>query len=184
MKIKVQLIETSKLVHNTGQVKGVPQNPRQIDETDFELLKESVERSPEYLHVRPLIVYEQQGAFVVLCGNMRLEACKALGLSEVPCKVLPAETTPRKMRAYITKENVAFGQDDREALKAFTRQELDMVGKGFILNEPIDIEAMIGEDERGPQFKIAIPKKLVDKKDEIKEALKEALKDFEDVKVK
>lgn len=181
--MKKQLIDISKLVHNEGQIPEVPANPRVIDETAFELLKSSVERSPEYLHVRPLLVYEQQGAFVVLCGNQRLEAAKALGLKEVPCKVIP-KTTPRKLRAYIMKENIAFGSDDREGMREFTRDELKMFGKEFYLTDPVKIEEMIGEDERGEDVKINLPESMADVKYDLMSELQQALAEFEDVKVK
>ena len=173
--MKTEIIEMSLLEHNTGQVPKVPANPRLIDEAMFELLKDSIKRSPEYLHVRPLIVYP---------GNMRMEACAALGLDKVPCKVLPEDTTPRKMRAYITKENLAFGSDDPEGMKQFTKEELDYVGKGFYLQAPVNIEDMIGEDERGPVIKLHIPADKADIKSDIKAALQAALKQYADIKIK
>ena len=121
----------SLLEHNTGQVPKVPANPRLIDEAMFELLKDSIKRSPEYLHVRPLIVYPFKGKYVVMSGNMRMEACAALGLDKVPCKVLPEDTTPRKMRAYITKENLAFGSDDPEGMKQFTKDCMESMESIF-----------------------------------------------------
>lgn len=181
---ELKIIDTAALVHNEGQVKGVPRNPRLIEERDFDLLKDSIERSPEYLHVRPLIVYPLQDSFVVLSGNMRFEACKALGLDKVPCKVLKADTAPRKMRAYITKENLSFGQDDPEGMKAFTQEELQHVGKEYYLQEALNIEDMVGEDPRGPQLKVHIPKAIADQKAEIKTALENALKEYPDVIVK
>lgn len=181
---ELKIIDTAALVHNEGQVKGVPRNPRLIEERDFDLLKDSIERSPEYLHVRPLIVYPMQDTFVVLSGNMRFEACKALGLDKIPCKVLKADTAPRKMRAYITKENLSFGQDDPEGMKAFTQEELRHVGKEFYLQEALNIEDMVGEDPRGPQLKVHIPKAIADQKAEIKTALENALKEYPDVIVK
>lgn len=92
--MKTEILEMSLLEHNTGQVPKVPANPRLIDEGMFELLKDSIKRSPEYLHVRPLIVYPFKGKYVVMSGNMRMEACIALGLDKVPCKILPEDTTP------------------------------------------------------------------------------------------
>lgn len=181
---ELKIIDTAALVHNEGQVKGVPRNPRLIEERDFDLLKDSIERSPEYLHVRPLIVYPLKDTFVVLSGNMRFEACKALGLDKVPCKVLKADTTPRKMRAYITKENLSFGQDDPEGMKAFTQEELKHVGKEYYLQEALNIEDMVGEDPRGPQLKVHIPADKADLKSEIKAALQVALKSFADIKIK
>lgn len=182
--MKTEILEMSLLEHNTGQVPKVPANPRLIDEGMFELLKDSIKRSPEYLHVRPLIVYPFKGKYVVMSGNMRMEACIALELDKVPCKILPEDTTPRKMRAYITKDNLAFGSDDPEGMKAFTKEELDYVGKGFYLQVGVNIEDMIGEDERGPVIKLHIPADKADLKSEIKAALQVALKSFADIKIK
>ena len=182
--MKVEILKASQLVHNTGQVPKVPANPRQIDEGMFELLKDSVKRSPEYLHVRPLIVYPYKGKYVVMSGNMRFEACKELGLEDIPCKVLPENTTPRKMRAYITKENLAFGSDDPEGMKEFTKEELDYVGKGFYLQDPVNIEDLLEDDIKGAQIKISIPEDKKELKSEIKSALQVALKDYDGIKVK
>ena len=182
--MKVEILKASQLVHNTGQVPKVPVNPRQIDEGMFELLKDSVKRSPEYLHVRPLIVYPYKGQYVVMSGNMRFEACKELGLEDIPCKILPENTTPRKIRAYITKENLAFGSDDPEGMREFTKEELDYVGKGFYLQDPVNIEDMIGEDERGPVIKLHIPADKADIKSDLKAQLQQALKEYADIKIK
>lgn len=181
---ELKIIDTAALVHNEGQVKGVPRNPRLIEERDFDLLKDSIERSPEYLHVRPLIVYPLKDTFVVLSGNMRFEACKALGLDKVPCKVLKADTAPRKMRAYITKENLSFGQDDPEGMKAFTQEELQHVGKEFYLSEDIEVKDLFEEAPKKVELKIFIPKELKDDRDAIKGELEKALKSYADVKVK
>ena len=182
--MKTEILEMSLLEHNTGQVPKVPANPRLIDEGMFELLKASIKRSPEYLHVRPLIVYPFKGKYVVMSGNMRMEACIALGLDKVPCKILPEDTTPRKMRAYITKDNLAFGSDDPEGMKAFTKEELDYVGKGFYLQDPMNIEDLLEDDIKGAQIKISIPEDKKELKSEIKTALQVALKDYADIKVK
>lgn len=181
---ELKIIDTAALVHNEGQVKGVPRNPRLIEERDFDLLKDSIERSPEYLHVRPLIVYPLQDTFVVLSGNMRFEACKALGLDKVPCKVLKADTAPRKMRAYITKENLSFGQDDPEGMKAFTMEELQHVGKEFYLSNETEIKDFFTEAEKKVEIKVFIPKELADIREEIKEGLQKELKAYANVNVK
>lgn len=44
--MKTEILEMSLLEHNTGQVPKVPANPRLIDEGMFELLKDSIKRSP------------------------------------------------------------------------------------------------------------------------------------------
>ena len=182
--MKTEILEMSMLEHNTGQVPKVPANPRLIDEGMFELLKDSIKRSPEYLHVRPLIVYPFKGKYVVMSGNMRMEACIALGLDKVPCKILPEDTTPRKMRAYITKDNLAFGSDDPEGMKAFTKEELDYVGKGFYLQAGVNIEDLFEDAKKSIEIKISIPKDKKELKSEIKAELERELKTFDNIKVK
>ena len=73
-------IELKKLVLNTGQIEGLPANPRKIDINAFSTLKENIIRNPEMLALRGLIVYETEGGkYVVIGGNMRLRAMRELG---------------------------------------------------------------------------------------------------------
>jgi len=113
--IPSQLIPTSKLLLNSGQLEGVPKNPRFIKDERYTKLIRSIQDDPEMLGARELLVYPYEGKYIVLGGNMRLRACKELGIKEVPCKVLP-ELSPDKLRSIVIKDNVAFGSDDFEML--------------------------------------------------------------------
>lgn len=109
-------IELSKLEVNRGQLYGLPKNPRFIRDERFEALKKSIRDDPEMLSLRELIVYPlENGNFLVIGGNMRLRACEELGYEALPCKVLPVETPVAKLRAYVVKDNVAFGENDWDA---------------------------------------------------------------------
>lgn len=109
-------IEISKLEVNRGQLYGLPKNPRFIRDERFEALKKSIRDDPEMLSLRELIVYPlENGNFLVIGGNMRLRACEELGYEAIPCKVLPVETPVAKLRAYVVKDNVAFGENDWDA---------------------------------------------------------------------
>lgn len=55
-------------------------NPRAIQKEDFERLKAQIKELGVY---KPLICYEHEGRYIVLGGNMRLRALKALGTKEV-----------------------------------------------------------------------------------------------------
>ena len=55
-------IELKKLVLNTGQIEGLPANPRKIDVNAFSKLKENITYNPEMLALRGLIVYELGGS--------------------------------------------------------------------------------------------------------------------------
>lgn len=109
-------LKISQIVPNEGQVPGLPTNPRVIRKPELEKLKRSVEESPEMLDLRELIVYPYNGKFVVVGGNMRLRAAKALGFKELPCKVLPEDTSAAKLREYCIKDNHGFGEDDFDVL--------------------------------------------------------------------
>lgn len=111
-----QLIKISELKNNTGQVEGLPKNPRFIKDHKYAKLKASLEADPEMMELREVIAYDNNGELVVICGNMRLRALKELGVKEVPVKVLPKETPAEKLRAYTIKDNVGFGEDSWDDL--------------------------------------------------------------------
>lgn len=69
------------------------------------------------LDLRELIVFPSEGRYIVVCGNLRLRACKDLGYKELPCKVLPDDTPVAKLREYATKDNVSFGENDMDIME-------------------------------------------------------------------
>jgi ParB-like chromosome segregation protein Spo0J len=114
--IKSQNIALTKLEINKGQIEGLPKNPRLIKDSKFEKLKKSIEDNPEMLGMREVLVYPHGSKFVIIGGNMRFQACKDLGFTEVPCKVLDKDTTAEQLRAITIKDNVGFGEHDWELL--------------------------------------------------------------------
>jgi len=107
-----QQIKISQLKTNSGQINGLPKNPRLIKDDRFDKLIKSIQEDPEMLHLRELIVYPLNEDFVVIAGNMRLAAMKELKYKEAPCKVLDAATPVSKLKAYTIKDNVPFGEND------------------------------------------------------------------------
>lgn len=116
MDIEIREIEIRDLRPNSGEVEGLPRNPRKISKKNLEKLKKSVQDAPEMLRLRELIVVPHGGVFVVIAGNQRLEAAKAVGMTKLPCKVLPEDTDPAKLREYAIKDNLPFGEDDWEVI--------------------------------------------------------------------
>jgi len=135
MKIEIKNIDVSKLCLNTGQIPDVPKNPRFIKDERFAKIKQSLIDDPEMMNLRELIVFPFENKFVVIGGNMRLRAGKELGYKEMPCKVLSADTPPEKLRAYVIKDNVAYGNNDFDLL-ANEWDEVDLETWGV----EIDIE--------------------------------------------
>ena len=116
MEIDIREIEIRSLRPNCGEVEGLPRNPRKISNKNLEKLKKSVQDAPEMLRLRELIVVPHNGKFVVIAGNQRLEAANAIGMESLPCKVLPEDTDPAKLREYAIKDNLPFGEDDWEVI--------------------------------------------------------------------
>lgn len=109
-------ISLNLIVTNTGQIEGLPKNPRLIKNERYDKLKQSITEDPEMLELRELIVYPVNGKFVTIAGNMRLKVMQELKFKEAPCKVLAAETPIEKLMAYVAKDNIPYGEWDWDAL--------------------------------------------------------------------
>jgi len=94
------------------KIKSNPNNPRVIKDDKFKKLVKSIEEFPKMLEMRPIVVNDEM---VVLGGNMRLKACKEIGLGEVPV-IKASELTEEEQRAFIIKDNSGFGEWDWEML--------------------------------------------------------------------
>ena len=114
--MKLVNVKTKDLKNNSGQIEGLPKNPRILKDDKFIKLKKSLEDDPEMIELREVIAYDNKGELIVICGNMRLKALKELGIKEVPTKILPTETSIEKLKAYTIKDNVSFGDHDFEML--------------------------------------------------------------------
>lgn len=139
MNYEQKTLPITKLVTNSGQIAGVPKNPRTIKDARFRALVKSIEDAPEMLSLRELIVVPNEGKFVVICGNMRLSAARELGMKDMPCKVLAEDTPAEKLREYAMKDNIAFGQDDIDLILAEWDSE-ELADWGFELPEIETIE--------------------------------------------
>ncbi len=137
---EITILATSLLDFNKGQLKGLPKNPRFFRDYRYEAMKKSIKESPEMLDLRELIVYPYpEGRYTVICGNLRLRACKELGYNEVPCKILSSDTDVKKLREYATKDNVNFGENDLDAMRnEWDKTELAAWGVEFEPEKPVD----------------------------------------------
>jgi hypothetical protein len=126
--MKAQLIKVKDLKNNTGQIEGLPKNPRVLKDDKFIKLKKSLEDDPEMLELREVIAYDNNGELIVICGNMRLKALKELGIKEVPTKILPSDTPIEKLKAYTIKDNVSFGDHDWSLLSEWDSEQLEEWG--------------------------------------------------------
>lgn len=121
----IKKVKLSELKNNTGQIKGVPKNPRFIRSEKYEKLVKSLQDDPEMIELREIVAYDNNGELVVIMGNMRLRGLKEIGVIETTIKILPIETPPEKLRAYTIKDNIPYGENDWDTLaNFFDEQEL------------------------------------------------------------
>jgi DNA modification methylase len=95
-----------------SQVIPNPTNPRIIKDDKFKKLTKSIQEFPQMLELRPIVV---DSNMVVLGGNMRLKACIAAGLKEVPI-IVADNLTEQQQAEFIIKDNVGFGEWDWDLL--------------------------------------------------------------------
>lgn len=111
-----------------GALRELPGNPRTIKKDQFEKLKTSLQNNADYFEARPLILSDRTGELVILAGNQRYKAAKAIGLEQVPTITLHGLTEERE-REIIIRDNVNNGEWDFDELaNAWDEEELDAWG--------------------------------------------------------
>lgn len=112
-------------------LKELPGNPRTIKKDQFEKLKQSIKDNADYFEARPIILSDRTGELVILAGNQRYKAAKALGLKEVPTILLP-NLTEKREKEIIIRDNVENGDWDWDAL--FNEWDTDKLQEWGVTN--------------------------------------------------
>lgn len=102
---------------NTGQMEaiGVHANPRQITEGEYARLVKSL-KEDNLTGILQEKVFNYNGEWIVLDGNMRLRALQELGIETVQCLVVPEDTPAKVLEKIIILSNSTFGDWDMDAL--------------------------------------------------------------------
>jgi hypothetical protein len=114
--MEVKRINIGQLTGNTGQIEGLPANPRTWTQTEIDRLAKSLKETPELFEMRPLLVYQQGEEYVILGGNLRYEGAKKNKMQDCPAIVIPADTPVEKLKEIVIKDNGSFGEWDVDAL--------------------------------------------------------------------
>ena len=114
--VQSTIIKLSGIEVNSGQIPGLPANPRFIRDEKYKKLIKSLQDNPEMTALRELLVFYHSGKYVIIGGNMRYRAMKELGYTETICKIIPPETPVEALKAYVVKDNAGFGEFDFELL--------------------------------------------------------------------
>jgi hypothetical protein len=141
-------------------VKSNPNNPRIIKDDKFAKLVASIKEFPKMLEIRPIVVNEDM---IVLGGNMRLKACIAAGLKEVPV-IQINDLTEEEQKQFIIKDNVSGGEWDWSMLaNEWDAEELDAWGLD-VWQKPADVDYSILDDDD-------VSEQLEDMTDGVKKAI-------------
>lgn len=87
-------------------------NPRQINQKDFEKLKKSLKEFPEMKEIREVVIDENNR---ILGGHMRVKALLELGEKTVWVKQVFGLTEEQK-NGFVIKDNIANGEWDMDIL--------------------------------------------------------------------
>ena len=115
----------------TSELKLHKRNPRQISRPAMDKLKNSIERDPEFMKLRPIVVDENN---TVLGGNQRLIAIRELGYKDIPDEWVKPATgmDAEKLRRFMLVDNAPSGMAgewDIDILSAdFDLPELEELG--------------------------------------------------------
>jgi len=139
-------------------------NPRTIDNSEFDKLKEDIKSDPQFLLQRPPLINLKDGEHICYAGTQRVKACKELGQKEISCFVehdIPAKVQDKRM----LQDNLHRGQWDIDKLLDFDFEmfELKEIGfEDFQLNVFTD-DVKLEEDD----YQVDLPEKPVTQKGDI-----------------
>lgn len=117
----------------TEEINFNEDNPRFIKDDKYKQLVKSIKEFPQMLEIRPIVIDENN---IVLGGNMRLKACRAAGLKEIPT-IKVDELSEEQKKEFVLKDNQSYGEWDNELLSLWDKDLL--LDSGFEKWELIDI---------------------------------------------
>lgn len=147
---------------NIDELKGWENNPRTILREDFDRLKGQIKELGFY---KTLLVNQDN---IVLGGNMRLEALRALGIKEVLCGIVET-ANEAEMLKYALSDNDQVGiTDDLKLAEVFALNPIDtqlfkvqsnvLRPLESIINPPDPIGGELGQDQSNLEETLGIYK--------------------------
>lgn len=118
-----------------SEIKLNERNPRKITKAKLDKLKKSIADFVKMMELRPIVVDENN---VVLGGNMRCQALKALGYEELPDAWVKkaADLTDDEKRRFVVADNLGFGDWDEDVLfEDYNAEELEEWGYDLMLDK-------------------------------------------------
>ena len=112
-----------------NQLRANLNNPRVIQDAEFQKLVQSIKTDGFMLSIRFIVVDKDN---VVLGGNQRFRACQEAGLKEVHV-VRAEDLSEEQLKEFVVKDNTYFGEFDRELVAAnYSDRELVELGVDLV----------------------------------------------------
>lgn len=190
--MQILKLKLSELTPNTGQIPGLPSNPRQWTKGDVDKIAKSLKETPELFEARPIIAVPYGGQYVILGGNLRYEGARKNKDKEAPVCVIPEDTPVEKMKEIVIKDNGSFGAWDIDQLaNEWDNGHLaDWGVPEWITGQPEDpgaLDALFEEAGAGKpkpiKVAVEIPAAYEDKIGDITAAIEVTLQDWPGCKV-
>jgi hypothetical protein len=133
-------------------IRPLDNNPRKIGRAEMKRLKESIERDPEFMTLRPIVV-DADG--VILGGNQRWKACKALHMTELPdgWVVRATDLTDEQRRRFVLVDNAPGGMAGDWDLDVLKESFSDLVIDLGVIDAPKEQPEVIDMAEDNPKLK-------------------------------
>lgn len=142
-----RLISLDLLEPNSGQIEGVPANPRFLTDKRYKSLKKDIRENPDFLSYRELLVYPYEDRYVVIGGNSRYRALCELGYTEAPCKIISTETAKSTIKRYVLLDNKSSGEWEKNLLaEGWSQLEIDDIGLDIELPD-LSTDDIFGNDD-------------------------------------
>ena len=189
LETKTKVLKVADLRPNEGQIDGVPSNPRYITDYEYQALCKSLQEA-NLTGVLQVKVYNWQGEWVVLDGNMRLRALQEIGIEKVQCLIVPEDADTQTLKKIVITSNSTFGHYDMDAL-ANEWGDCPLSDWGVdvpeIPNEE-DLQHMFekkeGSDEKTGKIVVEVPSCFSDTLEDIKRAVALTIEEWKGCKVK
>lgn len=146
MKRKKPEVQTE--YYSLDEIYPNPDNPRRISDDQLAKLARNIEKNPKLFDSRPILV-NQDG--MIIGGNSRYHASKALGLKEVP--VDKVNWTEKEQKDAIVLDNAAFGSWIKHVLiDQYDAGDLIEMGiDQFDFDDGVEVRREIDESDLEPQ---------------------------------
>ena len=192
--MQILKLKLSELTPNTGQIPGLPSNPRQWTKGDVDKIAKSLKETPELFEARPIIAVMYQGQKVILGGNLRYEGARKNKDKEAPVILFPENTPVEKMKEIVVKDNSSMGSWDVDALaNEWDNLPLEDWGvPSWVVGNhegSVDIDGLFDPNKEAPVkakptiLQVSIPVGMEDKIEDIRAALLVTCAEWEGVQI-